>query len=119
MSTFDIIKSLANEQGKSVKDVALELGFGENVIYKWKNQNPTIDKLEKVADYFGVSIDYLTGRTTDKYSHFKINKAENPYKDLRNSKEIKDLFNELNDVDKKTISQLKDILEVLKKTPNK
>ncbi|MFZ4853141.1 helix-turn-helix domain-containing protein [Enterococcus entomosocium] len=63
MTTFERIKILANKQGKSVKDVARDLNFGESTIYKWKMQSPKGVDLEKVADYFNVSVDYLLGRT--------------------------------------------------------
>jgi transcriptional regulator with XRE-family HTH domain len=29
---------------------------------KWKKVSPSVDKLQKVADYFGVSMDFLLGR---------------------------------------------------------
>lgn len=76
MNTFEIIKELAQKRGKNVKEVALELGFGENLFYKWKNQSPTTDKLEAVADYFNVSTDYLLGRekqiTIEDIEHFPL-----------------------------------------------
>ncbi|QHM64137.1 hypothetical protein C7M47_03102 [Lactiplantibacillus plantarum] len=62
MTLFDRVKKLSDDQGKSLKTVALELGFGENSIYGWKTKNPGIDKLKAVADYFDVSTDYLLGR---------------------------------------------------------
>lgn len=64
MTTFDRIKELARKKNKSVKDVAVELGFGENLFYKWKTQSPNADNIKKVADYFNVSTDYLLGHTT-------------------------------------------------------
>ena len=62
MTTFERIKKLADKQGNNLKRVATDLGFSENAIYKWKNQSPTTENLTKVADYFGVSLDYLVGR---------------------------------------------------------
>ena len=62
MTTFERIKFLADKQGKNLKTVATDLGFSENALYKWKNQSPTTENLSKVADYFGVSLDYLVGR---------------------------------------------------------
>ncbi|MEC3942279.1 helix-turn-helix transcriptional regulator [Enterococcus mundtii] len=63
MTTFDRIKELSRKRGKNPKQVAIELGLGENLFYKWKTSSPTADKLQKVADYFNVSTDYLLGRT--------------------------------------------------------
>ncbi|EUJ48697.1 helix-turn-helix domain-containing protein [Listeria fleischmannii] len=60
---FERIKNLCIENGISIKELSLSLGFGENVIYSWKQKTPGIDKLQKVADYFDVSTDYLLGRT--------------------------------------------------------
>lgn len=62
MTVFERIKKLANDQGKSVSKVATDLGFSENLFYRWKTSEPKARDLEKVADYFGVSIDYLLGR---------------------------------------------------------
>lgn len=63
MTLFDRVKKLSDDQGKSLKTVALDLGFGENSLYGWKKKNPGIDKLKAVADYFHVSTDFLLGRT--------------------------------------------------------
>ncbi|CDN36892.1 helix-turn-helix domain-containing protein [Bacillus thuringiensis] len=67
MSTFNIIKELANKKGISLSDLAKELNMGENSLYKWKTQKPAIDKLQLVADYFNVSVDSLLGRTNKEY----------------------------------------------------
>jgi len=63
MTTFDKIKELSKKQGQSPKQVAIKLGLGENLFYKWKKNSPTADKLQLVAEYFHVSTDYLLGRT--------------------------------------------------------
>lgn len=60
---FDRVKQLSSDRGVSLKKVATDLGFGENTIYKWKTQSPKGEYLDKVADYFDVSVDYLLGRT--------------------------------------------------------
>lgn len=59
----DRIKEQSEKRGKSLKEVAVEVGLSENAIYKWKNQSPNSEALGKVADYFNVSTDYLLGRT--------------------------------------------------------
>lgn len=63
MTLFERIKFLTKKQGKNLKSVALDLGFGENYLYTWKRQTPSAENLQKVADYFHVSTDYLLGRT--------------------------------------------------------
>lgn len=63
MTVFERIKKLASNQGKGVSKVATDLGFSENLFYRWKTSEPKARDLQKVADYFDVSVDYLLGRT--------------------------------------------------------
>lgn len=59
MSLKDRIKSLANERGISLPALESELGFGNSTIVKWDKSTPNADKLNAVAKYFNVSMDYL------------------------------------------------------------
>lgn len=77
MTLFERVKELSKKRDTNLKSVAIELGFGESYLYKWKNQTPSAENLQKVADYFHVSTDYLLGRTDnmnvasndDQYNH--------------------------------------------------
>lgn len=62
MDLYDKIKELASEHGFSIRSLEEKLGFGNGTIRRWQTQTPGIDKIQKVADYFNVSIDYLLGR---------------------------------------------------------
>ncbi|MGM0125739.1 hypothetical protein IGI37_003139 [Enterococcus sp. AZ194] len=105
MSVFERIKQLSEQRGKSVSQVALDLGFSENLFYQWKKSSPKSDRLEKVADYFHVSTDYLLGRTDDPtsiaedfgidkdsfISHFRLNTANMNVEDTEElEEELKD-----------------------------
>nr|WP_308545388.1 XRE family transcriptional regulator [uncultured Lachnoclostridium sp.] len=47
-----------------MKQVTLDLNYSENYFYTLKNgKQPSAEKLNEIADYFGVSVDYLLGRT--------------------------------------------------------
>lgn len=39
-----------------------ELGLGKNTLSNFKTSMPKADNLAKIADYLGVSVDYLLGR---------------------------------------------------------
>lgn len=64
MNIVDKIKYLQKRQEGRISLNAIEknLGFGKSVITSWENRNPSIDKISKIADYFGVSVDYLLDR---------------------------------------------------------
>lgn len=66
MTTYERIQELSKERGLSVRELGRKLDIGETTIYKWKTQTPKLDVLEKVADYFDVSVDYLVGKTDKK-----------------------------------------------------
>lgn len=59
MSLKTRIKNLANEHEMSLTVLESKLGFGNGTITKWDKNTPNADKLNKVAQYFGVSMDYL------------------------------------------------------------
>lgn len=63
MNILDRIKKLCKQHDMNVYQLEEALGFGRNTIYQWNKRIPGIDKLQLVADYFGVSTDYLLGRT--------------------------------------------------------
>ncbi|WP_321388992.1 helix-turn-helix transcriptional regulator [uncultured Enterococcus sp.] len=62
MTTFERVKKLADSQKISIVELEERLGFGKNSLYRWKTSAPASDKLQKVADFFNVSTDYLLGR---------------------------------------------------------
>ncbi|HEL1583964.1 TPA: helix-turn-helix transcriptional regulator [Streptococcus suis] len=65
ISAFEKIKYLAKKQGKSLGQVEEDLGYGRNTLYKIKNSSPSTDRMQEIADYFHVSLDYLVGRTNN------------------------------------------------------
>nr|DAG80233.1 MAG TPA: helix-turn-helix domain protein [Caudoviricetes sp.] len=43
----------------------MDAGFSKSLISKWKSKQeivPSSEVLQKIADYFGVSVDYLLGK---------------------------------------------------------
>ena len=65
MTQFGIrLKELRNEKGISQQQLGLEIKSSQSVISDWENGNvePTASLIVAVADYFGVSTDYLLGK---------------------------------------------------------
>ena len=59
MTLKDNIKNLCKEKGVSMNKLETDLEFGKGYISKLDKSVPNSAKLQKIADYFGVSIDYL------------------------------------------------------------
>lgn len=59
MTVFERIESLRKSRDISQGKLEKELGFSNGSISKWKTSMPNPERLQKLADYFGVSLDYL------------------------------------------------------------
>ena len=59
------LKSLRLQHGYTQKELASKLHVAQNTLCNWENGNRTVDEptLQKLADVFNVSVDYLLGRT--------------------------------------------------------
>lgn len=60
------LKTLADERGISLTKAFTESGVGKNFISNMKTSNPSMGKITMLANYFGVSVDYLLGKTDEK-----------------------------------------------------
>ncbi len=76
---YDRFLELLNERGITAYRVAKDTGLNPTTFTDWKKgkSSPKTDKLQKIADYFDVSLDWLTGN-----SNFRsVQKAFNPEKE--------------------------------------
>ena len=56
---FETIEKIVNDKGTTISALEKQLGFGNGTIRGWRNCSPSVEKLKKVADHFGVSIEYF------------------------------------------------------------
>ncbi|MBH9990821.1 helix-turn-helix transcriptional regulator [Lactobacillus sp. W8092] len=75
MPTFERVKQLAEKKKISIVELEEKLGFSRNSLYSWKRNKPSVEKLQKVADYFHVSTDYLLGRESQGRQNIDITPA--------------------------------------------
>ena len=66
MSLVKNIKSLCSNKKTSIPKLEKELGFGNGAIYNWDKNSPTLAKVIRVSNYFGVTIDFLVNQEIDK-----------------------------------------------------
>lgn len=65
MGILDRIQELCKKKGINPSRLEVELDFGKGTLYKWDKSSPSTDKANRVAEYFGVSVDYLLGKTNN------------------------------------------------------
>lgn len=126
MGIYERVQYLAKNQGLSVRELGNKLNIGPTTLYKWKKQTPKSDILIKVADYFGVSTDYLLGRSNDKYDlspQEKIDigiEAEKMMKGLNDEGSINFYGEPMSDEDKEaTLSALNLLMTINRKKAKK
>ena len=66
MTTFERVEKLRKEAKISQGKLERELGFSNGSISKWKNSTPTYERLQKVANFFNMSIEYLASGEEEK-----------------------------------------------------
>lgn len=59
MTLRERVKELCIENGTSLNKLEIECGFGKGYISKLDKSKPNSENLQKIAEYFGVSVDYL------------------------------------------------------------
>ncbi|QIB68225.1 helix-turn-helix transcriptional regulator [Aminipila butyrica] len=60
---YEIFEELLKNNGLTAYKVSQEAKVPQSTLSDWKRGRsiPKVDKLQKLADYFGVSVDYLMG----------------------------------------------------------
>ena len=110
MEFKDVIKELRKEKSIKQSELADIFQVDRSAVGKWETgkNKPGADLLEKLADYFNVSIDYLMGRQENRGSF-------DAYK--RNERDIKLLntFSKLNDFGKsEALKRINELAELPK-----
>lgn len=65
MDFYNRFIKLCNEKGIKPSPMLESIGIQKTAATNWKNRrsNPTQANLQKIADYFGVTVEYLKGET--------------------------------------------------------
>ena len=59
MTRYEKIKELSKEKGITITGLEKELGFARGSLSKIDKNTPSIDRLEKLSNYFDIRIEYF------------------------------------------------------------
>lgn len=62
---YDKVKAVCKGKGVSVGKMEKDLEFSNGSICKWNENEPSVGKVQKVADYLGITVDELLAGTTE------------------------------------------------------
>ena len=122
---YSIFEELLKQHKVTAYRVAKETGINTATLTSWKQGKyaPKPDKLQKIADYFGVSLGYLMGTeelepptATDKNNNTIVldDDALELLEELKNRPEMKTLFSVSKKATKADILKAVKIIEALK-----
>lgn len=68
------LKELRLKKGLTQKEIAEEFGIKQPNYQQWESgkRKPSSETLEKFADFFGVSMDYLAGKEEDELANVEL-----------------------------------------------
>lgn len=84
---YEVFEQLLQKNGVTSYKVAKEAGVTQTTLSNWKSgrSTPTTKTLQKIADYFGVTIDYLmTGKDISASQELTLKDNRDIAKDLDN-----------------------------------
>lgn len=61
MITYEKIKELSKLKGTNISNVERECGFSKGSLSKIEKNQPSMERVEKLANFFGVSVSFLCG----------------------------------------------------------
>lgn len=56
---YENILALCKKNGISIATLEARCGLGNATIRGWRKSNPRVDRVKPVADFFGVTVDWL------------------------------------------------------------
>lgn len=93
MTLYERIEDLRNSRHISQGKLEKELGFSNGSISKWKTSTPTPDRLQKLADYFGVSVEYImTGKEPNSEAYYLNDETREIAQEIFDNPDLKSLF---------------------------
>lgn len=113
---YNRFNELLKEHNVTAYQVGKATGISTSTLSEWKNgkYTPKMDKVQKIADYFNVSVDYLLGN--EKTSPVDLTEDEelNIYlEELKNRKEMRMLFKLASGATKEDVEKAVAIIEAL------
>ena len=89
MLTYETIKRLCKIKRVTVTGVEKELGFARGSLCKVNTNKPSMEKVQKLADYFNVSIEYLMdGKESTKEPQLKPRDEKDIKEILSNTEQL-------------------------------
>ena len=114
---YNRFNELLKEHNVTAYQVGKATGISTSTLSEWKNgkYTPKMDKVQKIAEYFNVSVDYLLGNEekTSPAAVAEDNELNKYLEELKNRKEMRMLFKLASGATKEDVEKAVAIIEAL------
>lgn len=115
---YEIFSKLLQAHGITPYKVSKETGVSQSTLSDWKRgiSTPKQDKLQKIADYLGVSLDYLmTGEEKGNDRYYLNDETAKVAQEIFKNKELRALFDVQRDMEPDDLVALHNMALALKR----
>ena len=91
---YEIFEQLMKKKGVSFSEIARQTGMRPSTLTDWRagRYTPKQDKLQRIADYFGVSLEYLMTGKKDDDGYYLNPETSRIAQEMFEDEEIRSLF---------------------------
>lgn len=116
---YEVFEQLLQKFGVTTADVCKATGIGQSTMSNWKNRRNLISgkNAQLIADYFGISVDYLmTGKEKDGGETYYLNEETSKMaQSIFENKELRMLFDAAQDATAEDLETVHSMLLALKR----
>lgn len=116
MGLYENVREAAKEKGYSINRLEKELGFARSYIGKFKTITPSIDKIQRIADFLDVTTDYLmSGEEKESEKYYLNDETAEMAQTLFENRPLRVLFDAAKDATPEDLETTYNMLMALKK----
>lgn len=115
---YEIFLKLLKAKGCSAYQVSKSTGIAQSTLSDWKSGKsiPKADKMQKIADFFNVSVDYLmTGEEKEGDRYYLNDETAQVAQEIFENKELRALFDVQRDMEPEDLRALHQMALALKR----
>lgn len=115
---YEVFEQLLQKFGVTAYQVSKATGISQSTLSNWKARRNLIrgDKAQKIADYFGVSVDYLmTGEEKEGDKYYLNDETAQVAQEIFENKELRALFDVQRDMEPEDLKALHQMALALKR----
>ena len=117
MGLYENIRDIAKTKGVSINRLEKELGFARSSINKFNKNTPSVEKLQQIAEYLNVTVDYLVSgeENVEKEKYYLNDETAKAAQEIFENKDLRVLFDAARDASPEDLKTTYNMLMALKR----